>query len=87
MQREIITEKEIVQAVGVLSELNKKLILVGGSAVTFYAEDPAAGSPRPTEDIDLITSVGGYAGWAKIQDDLRELGISSDEERSKAQRP
>ena len=37
-----------------LGELNEKVVYVGGSVVSLYADDSAAEETRPTKDIDNL---------------------------------
>ncbi len=62
-----------------LSELNEKVVFVGGATVSLYATDSAAAEPRPTEDIDVVIEVATYAEFSnQIDERLRQLGFAND---------
>jgi hypothetical protein len=44
----------IAQALG---DLNNAVVFVGGAVISIYADDPAAGEIRPTQDIDLMVKL------------------------------
>lgn len=58
-----------------LQELRDQVIFVGGSVISLYANDPAAGMPRPTSDIDLVVVVSSYAAYERLEARLRALGF------------
>lgn len=58
-----------------LKELREQVVFVGGAAISLYADDPGADSPRPTSDIDLIIEVVGYAAYAQLEERLSALGF------------
>lgn len=62
-----------------LSELNEKVVFVGGATVSLYATDLAAAEPRPTDDIDVVVEVATYAEFSsQIEERLRQLGFTND---------
>ncbi len=62
-----------------LSELNEKVVFVGGATVSLYATDSAATEPRPTDDIDVVVEVATYAEFSRqIDERLRQLGFVND---------
>ncbi len=65
-------------AVRLLQPLLDELVLVGGCATGLLITDAAAGGIRPTEDVDVITEVASYAGYANLSDRLRALGLKED---------
>lgn len=59
-----------------LSELNEKVVFVGGATISLYADDPAAVESRPTDDIDVVVEVTTYAEFSNhLEDRLRQLGF------------
>lgn len=58
-----------------LLELRDQVVFVGGAAISLYADDPGADSPRPTSDIDLVIEVMGYGAYARLEQRLAELGF------------
>ena len=65
-------------AVRVLQPLLDELVFAGGCATGLLITDPAAGSVRPTMDVDVITEVASYAEYASLSERLRGLGLSED---------
>jgi hypothetical protein len=65
-------------AARVLRPLLEDLVFVGGCATGLLITDPAAVRIRPTKDVDAITEVGSYAGYAALSDRLRDLGLTED---------
>ncbi len=65
-------------AVRVLQPLLDELVFAGGCATGLLITDPAAGSIRPTMDVDVITEVASYAEYASLSERLRDLGLSED---------
>lgn len=62
-----------------LSELNDKVVFVGGATVSLYATDLAAAEPRPTDDVDVVVEVATYAEFtSQIEKRLRQLGFVND---------
>lgn len=60
-----------------LDELAKKVVFVGGAAVSLYA-DRAAGEVRPTEDIDILVEIWNYNDYALIDEKLKSKGFQND---------
>lgn len=64
-----------------LSELNEKVVFVGGATISLYADDPAATETRPTDDIDVVVEVATYAEFiSQVDERLRQLGFVNDQE-------
>ncbi|MBN8823641.1 MULTISPECIES: nucleotidyl transferase AbiEii/AbiGii toxin family protein [unclassified Spirosoma] len=62
-----------------LSELNEKVVFVGGAVVSLYSPNAASEEPRPTNDIDLIIEVTTYTEFSgQIEERLRQLGFVND---------
>jgi hypothetical protein len=49
-----------------------------GAVTGFMITDATAHDVRPTDDVDVIIEVSGYAKYAKLQDSLRTLGFQHD---------
>lgn len=60
-----------------LEEMANQVVFVGGATVSLYADRPASDS-RPTEDVDILVEVAGRAGYAVIEEQLREKGFVND---------
>lgn len=58
-----------------LKDLRDRVVFVGGAVVSLYADDPAAGMPRPTSDIDLVIVVSSYSEYERLEERLRALGF------------
>ena len=66
-----------------LTELNEKVVFVGGATVGLYADNAAAEESRPTDDIDIVIEVATYAEFVgKIGERLQQLGFRNDHESS-----
>ncbi len=63
-----------------LGPLGKKVVFVGGATVFLYATNPAAEEVRPTEDVDLVVGSATYGDYAALEDTLRQLGFSNDQQ-------
>ena len=62
-----------------LGELRDKVVFVGGATVSLYA-DPGSAQVRPTDDVDILIEVWGYANYGAIEDQLRQMGFQNDTE-------
>ena len=58
-----------------LGELNEKVVYVGGSVVSLYADDSAAEETRPTKDIDVFLEIASYGKLVKLQENLESKGF------------
>ncbi len=57
--------------------LCQEMAFVGGSTTgLLLTDDFAKEQVRYTDDVDLIVSVVGYAGWAQLQERLRQYGFT-----------
>ena len=59
-----------------LGELKDKVVFVGGATISLYAEEGAF-IVRPTEDVDVIIEVWGYASYALLDEQLRGYGFKN----------
>ena len=63
-----------------------KVVFIGGGAVDFLVNDPAAFGTRITKDVDVITEISTIAEYYSLIDELRQLGfkeyIPMDDEKS-----
>jgi predicted nucleotidyltransferase len=62
-----------------LAELNTKVVFVGGSVASLYADKPIYDF-RATEDIDVIFEIISYAERADLEERLRNAGFVPDSE-------
>ena len=60
-----------------LGELKDKVVFVGGSTVSLYADLPTL-NIRPTDDIDVIIELINYGNRNELEAKLRELGFQND---------
>jgi len=58
-----------------LSELNEKVVYVGGAVVSLYINDPAADDVRPTKDIDISLEIASLSDLERLRQDLRSKGF------------
>lgn len=66
--------QSVAEALG--AELRDRLVFVGGCTTALFITDPITlEEVRATDDVDLIIDLAGYAGWAKLQEQLREKGF------------
>lgn len=65
-------------AVRLLAPVLDELVFVGGCTTGLFITDPAAGSIRPTNDVDAIVDVVSYARYTALADRLRTLGLLED---------
>jgi hypothetical protein len=75
--RNIVRIKVVAKA---LQELNNKVVFVGGAVVDLYADDPARGEIRPTDDVDVFMEVVSRLNYVEIEEKLREIGFKNDME-------
>ena len=60
-----------------LHNLQKDVVFVGGATVSLYA-DAAAAESRPTDDVDVVIELASYAGYAALDEQLRNAGFVND---------
>jgi predicted nucleotidyltransferase len=60
-----------------LEELAPEVIFVGGAVVSLYADRPYS-ETRATDDIDILVELFHYAGYAALEDKLRNKGFIND---------
>ena len=58
-----------------LCPLRERVSFLGGIIRGLLVTDPAAGPPRPTDDVDLIVDVPSRQAYYELGDELRELGF------------
>jgi hypothetical protein len=63
-----------------LGDLKAHVVFVGGSVTELYADNPENSDIRPTVDIDCIVNlhISTYAGYSKLEEQLRNLGFQDD---------
>lgn len=63
-------------AAAIGNDLREKLVFVGGCTTALLITDPITQEDvRMTNDVDLIVSLAGYGGWARLEAQLREKGF------------
>jgi hypothetical protein len=65
-----------------LGLLREEVVFVGGASVVLWITDPAASSPRPTKDVDVIVEVAGRWGYEQFSKRMRAQGFTEDAESS-----
>jgi predicted nucleotidyltransferase len=58
-----------------LSELNERVVYVGGAVVSLYINDPAAEDVRPTKDIDISLKIASIGELEEIRVSLTLKGF------------
>ncbi len=61
-----------------LTELEHKIVFVGGAVVELYCDDPARGEVRPTDDIDVVIELINRGSHADLEERLRQIGFKND---------
>jgi predicted nucleotidyltransferase len=61
-----------------LASLSNKIVFVGGAVVDLYADDPARGEVRPTDDIDVVIEILNMAAYAELEEQLQKIGFKHD---------
>jgi len=58
-----------------LSDLNEKVVYVGGAVVSLYIDDPSAEDVRPTKDIDISFEILSFSELEKLRLSLIQRGF------------
>ncbi|HRB80146.1 MAG TPA: nucleotidyl transferase AbiEii/AbiGii toxin family protein [Niabella sp.] len=58
-----------------LSDLNERVVYVGGAVVSLYIDDTAADDVRPTKDIDISMKITSLAELEDIRQQLTDKGF------------
>ena len=67
--------KEVASAIG--NDMLSEVAFVGGCTTGLLMTDPIVKETvRYTQDVDLILNVIGYPAWARLQENLREIGFT-----------
>lgn len=61
-------------------KLLREVASLGASAMPLWITAPAAPTPRPTRDVDVIVEVVSLAGYYQLGDELRERDFRENEE-------
>jgi hypothetical protein len=64
---------------GQLNELGVSWTFTGGSIIGLLMDEPALGTTRPTDDVDVIIEILAQKDYAKIEARLRQLGFQHDD--------
>jgi Nucleotidyl transferase AbiEii toxin, Type IV TA system len=75
-QRNLLRIKAVHNALG---DLKDDVVFVGGATVSLYA-DRMAEEVRPTDDIDILIELWAYKDYAALEEQLRKMGFSNDQE-------
>jgi len=73
----IVNNLSAVQTIAnALSDLNKKVVFVGGAVVSLYSNDPAADDMRETEDVDITLEITSLVELEMIRELLTQKGFT-----------
>jgi len=61
-----------------LGNLREDVAFLGGAIVGLLLTDPAARTPRATEDVDVVIELGSLLEFYDLEDRLRKLGFRND---------
>lgn len=61
-----------------LGSFSQEVVFVGGTTVPLYLQNPASPEVRPTDDVDCIIELSGYASYAQLEAQMRKLGFEHD---------
>jgi hypothetical protein len=61
-----------------LGSLLDEVVFVGGATVTLWITDPAAPTPRPTKDVDVVVEVASRTALHDFEARLRAQGFAED---------
>lgn len=72
-----VIENMLLQVANALgADLLEDMAFLGGCATGLHITDASTlNDIRMTDDVDLVVSVVGYAGWAALQETLRSKGF------------
>lgn len=76
MENKIVNIGVVTKIAVALKHLRDKVAFVGGAMISVYTDDLVADDVRPTMDVDLSLTLESYGAWAKLQEELAELGFS-----------
>lgn len=69
----------VAEALG--GDFRERLVFVGGcTTALFITDEVTLEDVRATDDVDLIVDLVGYAGWAQLQEELRQGGFGESQE-------
>ena len=71
----IINRRVIKKIASALGSLNEQVVYVGGAAVSFYINDPAAEDVRPTGDVDISLSIATFGKLEAVREELVKKGF------------
>jgi hypothetical protein len=68
------------RAADALKPLLSEIVFLGGASIVLWITDPAAPTPRPTKDVDVVVAVTSRTGFHAFEGRLRALGFNEDQE-------
>lgn len=68
------------RATQALEPVLSDLVFLGGASIVLWITDPAAPSPRPTKDVDVVVEVTSRTAFHAFEDRLRSLGFEEDQD-------
>jgi len=69
-----------------LGHLLDQMVFIGGAAIEFYIDDPAADEVRTTGDIDLTVEITTYGEYNRLLNELSQLGFKQSAESTNMSR-
>lgn len=76
-----MSRAQLQTTVGALSELNARVVFLGGASVGLWITDPTTRESRVTYDVDVVMEVTTLAGYADFEAQLRDRGFREGIER------
>ena len=69
--------QEVIKKISLaLGEMNERVIFVGGAAIGFYINDPAAEDIRATKDVDITIEIATLGELESFRQKLAKKGFS-----------
>lgn len=75
MNEKHVSIETIITVAKALEEINKKVVYVGGAAISLYVTESFRDSIRPTEDIDIVLEIASLSDLENLRIALSEKGI------------
>ena len=69
--------QEVIKKISLaLGEMNERVLFVGGAAIGFYINDPAAEDIRATKDVDITIEIATLGELESFRQKLAKKGFS-----------